>query len=89
MLGDLKRFLVCLSRRPERDQDDVVPVFYKWAMEISRGVEYLHSKKIVHRDLAARNILLTDELMCKVGKREQVYSPQLFEEQLLDGLTSQ
>ena len=42
----------------------VTPIFtlsqlISWAMEISRGMEYLSSKGVVHGDLAARNVLLS------------------------------
>jgi len=34
----------------------------------AKGMQYLHSQRIVHRDVAARNILLTgDETVAKVG----------------------
>ena len=42
----------------------VTPIFtlsqlISWAMEISRGMEYLSSQGVVHGDLAARNVLLS------------------------------
>jgi len=35
--------------------------------QVSRGMEYLSSRKVVHRDLAARNILISDTNICKVA----------------------
>ncbi|CAG7719590.1 unnamed protein product, partial [Allacma fusca] len=29
-----------------------------WAIQISRGMQHLHAKKVIHGDLAARNVLL-------------------------------
>jgi serine/threonine protein kinase len=33
-------------------------LFFKWAHDIAKGMEYLYKKKIMHGDLAARNILI-------------------------------
>ncbi|CAB3411280.1 unnamed protein product [Caenorhabditis bovis] len=33
----------------------------------ARGVEYLHSQRLIHRDLAVRNVLLTDDKTPKVS----------------------
>lgn len=38
-----------------------------FGLEITSGLEYLHSKSVVHRDLAARNILLTLDLTIKIA----------------------
>ncbi|KAK9680761.1 Protein tyrosine and serine/threonine kinase [Popillia japonica] len=37
-----------------------------WAFQISRGMEYLASRKVLHGDLAARNILLADNNIVKI-----------------------
>ncbi|CAH1182864.1 unnamed protein product [Phyllotreta striolata] len=39
----------------------------KIAYDISSGMKYLESKKIVHRDLAARNILMDENNRAKIG----------------------
>jgi len=38
----------------------------KFAWEISDGMHYLSSKKIIHRDLAARNVLVGEGEVCKI-----------------------
>lgn len=37
-----------------------------WAFQVSRGMEYLASRKVLHGDLAARNILLCDDNVVKI-----------------------
>ena len=37
-----------------------------WAFQVSRGMQYLASRKVLHGDLAARNILLCDDNVVKI-----------------------
>ncbi|XP_074834030.1 megakaryocyte-associated tyrosine-protein kinase [Carettochelys insculpta] len=39
----------------------------QFSLDISQGMDYLESKKLVHRDLAARNILISEENVAKVS----------------------
>ena len=38
----------------------------RWVMQISQGMEFLMSRRVVHSDLATRNVLLDGGLMAKV-----------------------
>ena len=40
---------------------------HKYLHQVSRGMEYLSSRKVIHRDLAARNILVSETNICKVA----------------------
>uniref|UniRef100_A0A1A8QTL5 Tyrosine-protein kinase n=1 Tax=Nothobranchius pienaari TaxID=704102 RepID=A0A1A8QTL5_9TELE len=59
--GSLRDYLI---KNKERI-DDKALVHY--ASQISKGMEYLSSKRYIHRDLATRNILVESELRVKIG----------------------
>ncbi|GBF88923.1 hypothetical protein Rsub_01422 [Raphidocelis subcapitata] len=42
-------------------------VVLKVALEVSRGMDYLHQRKIIHRDLKAANLLLDDNGTVKIA----------------------
>lgn len=59
---------------------DVKPITTKdllcWAYQVTRGMEYLASKKVMHGDLACRNILLAADnvvKICDFGLAKDIY----------------
>jgi len=44
-----------------------LPQVLKVAAEVSRGMDYLHQRKIIHRDLKAANLLMDEHGIVKVG----------------------
>ena len=86
--GDLKKFL--LERRDKFMSTMRQSVGYMespfntklllgWCYNISKGMEYLESKKIMHGDLAARNILVGENFVAKIsdfGLSKQMYYNQ-------------
>ncbi|XP_055308104.1 fibroblast growth factor receptor 3-like [Sitodiplosis mosellana] len=52
-----------------------------WSFQISRGMHYLASRKVLHGDLAARNILLCDEnviKICDFGLARSLYKTDVY-----------
>ncbi|XP_073526252.1 uncharacterized protein [Phyllobates terribilis] len=60
--GTLKKFLI-RNIRKKLSFETVIQI----ALDMSRGLEYLHSKKIVHRDVKTENMLLDSEGNLKIA----------------------
>ncbi|KAK4766294.1 hypothetical protein SAY87_007936 [Trapa incisa] len=61
-LGSLKRYLIRNSRK-KLPYKTVIEL----ALDLSRGLSYLHSKKIVHRDVKSENMLLSSHRRLKIA----------------------
>ncbi|KAG8389315.1 hypothetical protein BUALT_Bualt02G0216600 [Buddleja alternifolia] len=60
--GTLKKFLIRNSRRKLAFR-----VVIQLALDLARGLSYLHSKKIVHRDVKTENMLLDTSRTLKIA----------------------
>uniref|UniRef100_A0A1I8HHF6 Guanylate cyclase n=1 Tax=Macrostomum lignano TaxID=282301 RepID=A0A1I8HHF6_9PLAT len=67
--GDLKSFL--MARRTQaltKTSPETCPAaLTQYAIDIARGIDYLHNRHMVHRDLALRNCMINDRFQVKVG----------------------
>jgi len=46
---------------------DWMPTRWNIAIDIAKGIDYLHNQNILHRDLKSPNIFLTSQLRAKIG----------------------
>nr|XP_006626165.1 PREDICTED: tyrosine-protein kinase SRK3-like [Lepisosteus oculatus] len=61
--GSLSKYLQC-----HREQRDIeYSLMIDFAVQITEGMAYLQSQKIIHRDLRADNILLSEMKSCKIA----------------------
>jgi len=60
--GTLKQYLIKNSRRKL-----AYKVVVQLALDLARGLSYLHSRKIVHRDVKSENMLLTPQRNLKIA----------------------
>eukprot|EP00249_Psilotum_nudum_P036851 c8875_g1_i1 orf=12-1340(-) len=60
--GSLRAFLN--KNEPQSLSMDMV---IRIALDVAKGMEYLHSQGVIHRDLKSENLVLTDDLRVKVA----------------------
>jgi serine/threonine protein kinase len=56
-----------LRRRREKNSCTKPTQVLDWAKQISNGLNYLHSNKIVHRDVKSPNILIAENFILKIS----------------------
>uniref|UniRef100_A0A1I8HT82 Protein kinase domain-containing protein n=1 Tax=Macrostomum lignano TaxID=282301 RepID=A0A1I8HT82_9PLAT len=67
--GDLKTYLISRrvhAREPGEFSASLPTTLTNFAIDIAKGLEYLHGVKYIHRDVALRNCLVTDKLTIKI-----------------------
>lgn len=62
--GDLGQLIAQYQTQSKKMNEILI---WKFFIQISLGLQYLHSKKILHRDIKSNNIFLTKELNAKIG----------------------
>ncbi|KAJ0692999.1 putative protein kinase TKL-Pl-4 family [Helianthus annuus] len=69
--GSLRSYLL-----KNRDKKLPMKIVFQFALEIARGLSYLHSKKIIHRDVKPENILLDNQKRIKLADfGESIFEP--------------
>ena len=62
--GDLSSYLLNYKKNKKKLTENEI---WKFFIEISLGLSYIHQKKILHRDLKSKNIFLTKNFDIKIG----------------------
>lgn len=61
---DLKKFMV---QKHEKGQRLTFPRIKTIMFQLLKGLEYIHSRKVLHRDLKPHNILINENYHCKIA----------------------
>jgi NIMA (never in mitosis gene a)-related kinase len=62
--GDLSQFIQSYRDKNKIMDSDTI---YKIFLQICKGIEYLHSKKVLHRDIKTMNIFMFKDGQVKIG----------------------
>lgn len=65
--GSLRSFLHKLEQKPLEEKFLPLEKLIAIALDIARGLEYIHSQGIIHRDLKPENILINEDFHLKVA----------------------
>ncbi|XP_055918691.1 vascular endothelial growth factor receptor 1-like [Eupeodes corollae] len=76
------------SNNLKADLSNTMPIttsdLVSWAFQVTRGMDYLSSRKVLHGDLAARNILLCEDnvvKICDFGLARSMYKNENYKKQ--------
>ena len=64
---ELREFLGSVKTSGLYKTEDISPLFLKFSIHISAGMQHLSDKHFIHRDLAARNVLVAKDLSCRIA----------------------
>ncbi|KAI3829290.1 hypothetical protein L1987_03409 [Smallanthus sonchifolius] len=67
--GSLRAYLHKLEDNTTVEEDGILSweMIIKMALDIARGMEYVHSQGVIHRDLKPENILVTHDFQLKIA----------------------
>ncbi|CAI9087436.1 OLC1v1021504C1 [Oldenlandia corymbosa var. corymbosa] len=65
--GSLRSYLHKLEQKPFEEKFLPLPKLISMALDIARGMEYIHSQGVIHRDLKPENILINEDFHLKVA----------------------
>ncbi|XP_055918688.1 vascular endothelial growth factor receptor 1-like [Eupeodes corollae] len=81
-------YLIMSNYNPDASDEDMRIIntsdLVSWAFQVTRGMEYLSSRKVLHGDLAARNILLCKDnivKICDFGLARSMYKTDQYKKQ--------
>ena len=79
--GDLKKLIKKVKSGQAKITEFSEGMIWKYAAELSAGLEYMHEKRVMHRDLKPANIMLTEKNQVLLGDLglSRYFNPQTLE----------